>query len=90
LVVAAGVFLNIPDSRLDLLVVGDKMNKGQFGKILRNLEADIGKELNYALFELNDFRFRQSVGDRLIRDIFDFKHQVLLDKIGLTRPKITE
>jgi hypothetical protein len=83
LVVVAGVFLNEFDTRVDLLVVGDKIKKNIFEKIMKEIEAEMGREIHYALLESADFEYRLGVGDKLIRDIFDYKHEVIYNKIGL-------
>jgi hypothetical protein len=47
------------------------------------MEAEIGKELRYAYFSTDEFRYRLSMYDKLIRDILDYPHRVLLDKLGI-------
>ncbi len=81
LVVVAGVFIQDQDSRLDLLVVGDHMKKGSIARSIKAMEADIGKELRYAILETSDFRYREDIGDKLVRDVLDYQHQILLDKL---------
>lgn len=80
LVVLAGVFIHKWDSRIDLLVVGDKLRKGILGRKLRSMETEICRELHYAILTTADFQYRLGVGDRLVRDVFDFPHQVILNK----------
>ena len=83
LVVLAGVFIKTDDSRLDLLVVGDGLKEKIIKTVVGQMEAEIGKELRYAVLTTKDFKYRQSVCDRLIRDVFDYTHRVVVDKIGL-------
>jgi hypothetical protein len=83
LVILAGVFINDPESRVDIFVVGDKLSKGALANAIKNLESEIGKELNYAFFETDDFKYRIGVYDKLVRDILDFPHKVLLDKLAI-------
>lgn len=83
LIVASGIFIQDADSRLDLLVVGDKLNKVTLDRTVKTLEGEIGRELKYAVFETSDFNYRVSVYDRLVRDVLDYPHQTLLDKIRL-------
>ncbi|MCB9805976.1 hypothetical protein H6775_02325 [Candidatus Nomurabacteria bacterium] len=83
LIVASGVFIQENDTRIDLLVVGDELNQRRIKNTISILEADIGKQLKYTIFNTNDFKYRMGIYDRLIRDIFDYPHQVVLDKIGL-------
>lgn len=85
LVIVAGVFIQNPDSRVDMLVVGDNLKRAAIDRIVKNMEAEIGKELNFASFETSDFQYRLGMYDKLIRDILDYPHQMLLDKLG---PKV--
>jgi len=80
LIAIAGLFIQDPDSRLDLLVVGDKINSRSLENTLRNMEAEIGRELNYAFFETDDFEYRLSMYDKLIRDVLDYPHEMVVNK----------
>src|SRR3989344_3768467 len=44
------------------------------------IEAELGRELRYASFTTDDFNYRLGIYDRLIRDIFDYPHQAILDR----------
>ena len=87
LVITSGIFLDEPASRLDLLVVGDNLKRTILGNIIRVLEAEIGRELYYACFDTADFRYRLSMYDKLVRDVLDYPHQILLDKSFGFAPK---
>ncbi|HEY4494072.1 MAG TPA: hypothetical protein VJB95_01405 [Candidatus Paceibacterota bacterium] len=77
LLVASGIFIKNKDSRVDLLIVGDKMKRGRIEEEIRKLEAEIGAELVYAVFETKEFVYRLNMYDKLIRDILDFPHEVV-------------
>jgi len=81
LVVVSGVFIQDPQSRVDILVVGDRISKNVLDKTIKNIESEIGKELTYAYFEVLDYQYRLQMYDKLVRDILDYPHEVLLDKI---------
>ena len=83
LVVIAGVFIQDMESRVDLLVVGDGLRKTVLTSVVKSLESEIGKELRYAAFETPEFQYRLGLYDKLIRDILDFPHKRILDKIGI-------
>ncbi len=80
LLYVAGIFTKDPMSRVDILIVGDKIKKSAVETIIKNMEAEIGKELTYAIFETTDFRYRLDMYDKLVRDIIDFPHEKLVDK----------
>ena len=84
LVVLAGVFLNQNDeNRIDLLVVGDDIRRASLENIVKTLESELGKEVKYAYFATADFSYRLNMYDKLVRDLLDYPHQVVLDRIGL-------
>ncbi|MDB4992069.1 MAG: seg [Parcubacteria group bacterium] len=83
LVVLSGLFTGAVETKVDLLVVGDKLDEKALDTSIRALEAELGRELRFASFTTEDFKYRRGVYDRLLRDIFDFSHRVLLDKMGM-------
>lgn len=86
LVIVSGVFIQDPESRVDLLVVGDRLKKTLIEARIKKMESEIGKELRYSIFETPDFQYRVSIYDKLVRDILEFKHKKIIDKIGVRAP----
>ncbi len=82
-VVLSGLFINNTESRVDMLIIGNQFNKDALNKAVKKIEAEIGKELSYAILETEDFKYRLGVGDRLVRDILEYPHEVAYDRIGL-------
>lgn len=78
MLVVSGIFMKNSGSRLDLLLVGDNIRKSYIQKTIAVLEAELGKELSYALFDTNDFKYRVSMYDKLLRDVFDYPHERLI------------
>jgi DNA-binding transcriptional ArsR family regulator len=78
LLIVSGIFIKNKDSRVDVLIVGDKMKKGQIEEGMRKMEAEIGTELSYAVFDTKEFIYRLNMYDKLVRDILDFPHEVIL------------
>ena len=83
LLVASGIFMQNWDSRVDLLIVGDELNVPKIDGIIQLIESELGKEIAYSAFESADFEYRLGIHDRLVRDILDYPHVTLLDKIGV-------
>lgn len=78
----AGIFLPNGDGRtVDILVVGDRLKRSAIEHTVRGIEAEIGRELRYAVFETKDFNYRLSAYDKFVRDILDFPHERIIDKI---------
>lgn len=83
LIIVAGIFIDETDSRVDVLLVGDKMKKPIIEGVLRRLEAELGKELTYGMMETSEFEYRFGIYDKFIRDIIDYPHLVVLNKMNL-------
>jgi hypothetical protein len=83
LFVASGIFTQNWDARVDLLIAGDELDLGRIEAVIRDIEAELGKEISYSAFETQDFEYRFGIHDRLIRDIFDYPHMTLLDRLGV-------
>lgn len=83
LIVLSGIFVGVLDTQIDLLIVGDRLDERVLAAAIHSLEAEFGREIRYASFATADFRYRLGVYDRLLRDVFDYPHRVLIDKIGL-------
>ena len=83
LLIVSGIFIKNPDSRADLLVVGDNLKQSQLDNIMKIIESEIGREIRYAVFETKEFNYRHSMFDKLIRDILDYPHEKIINKLGL-------
>ena len=85
LVVIAGIFIQDPDSRVDILLVGDNFRKATLNRVIKGFESEIGKDVRYAAFDTAEFKYRMGMCDKLLRDIFDYPHKKILDILGLDK-----
>lgn len=83
LVILSGVFINVENSRLDLLVVGDNLKKKRLDGFLKDLEADVGKEIDYVVLSTEDFKYRYDMFDRFLRDVLEKPHEKLINKLRI-------
>ena len=83
LIIVAGVFIQEPESRIDLLIVGDSVKRTALENTIKTLESEIGKELRYAYFTTEDFKYRLSMFDKLTRDILDYPHRKVLNRLSI-------
>ena len=81
LLVAAGVFIDESESRTDLFLVADKLDLQALRKVVAALEADIGHDIRYVAFTPKEFAYRMSVNDKLVRDVLDYPHEKLVNKL---------
>lgn len=85
----SGIFIDEPEARVDVLIVGDNLKKRSIENVLRAIEAEIGKELSYGVLETSEFLYRMSVYDKFVRDVLDFRHDTVIDRIGVEEQSIT-
>lgn len=83
LVMLSGLFTGAVESKVDLLAVGDRLDEKRLASAVHALEAELGRELRYACFSTEEFKYRRGVYDRLIRDVFDYPNRVVLDRLGM-------
>jgi len=83
LVILSGVFINIENSRADLFIVGENIKKRKLEKILQNLEAEVGKEIDYVVMDSHEFRYRRNMFDKFVLEMLEGQKQVLFDKLGV-------
>lgn len=83
LLIISGVFIQEKDSRVDILVVGDNLRRSAIDSAIKDMEAELGKDIIYSVFETTDFQYRLGMYDKLIRDILDYPHKKLVNKLGL-------
>ena len=81
LALISGVFLNNENYRVDLFLVGDDISHKKLNSFLMDMEAEVGKEIEYAAMETKEFDYRFHMFDRFVRDILEKPHEKLLNKL---------
>lgn len=84
MVIASGVFVGNLDSRIDILLVGENIKRTALLNSIKNVEAELGREIRYALFSTQDFKYRLGIYDRLVRDVLDYRHEKVIDRLGIS------
>lgn len=84
LIIVSGIFIKNKDSRVDLLIIGDKLMKSKIEEGVHRLEAEIGTEIVYAVYDTKEFSYRLNMYDKLIRDILDFPHEIIFQSKELS------
>lgn len=65
---------------VDIVVVGD-VNKAKLAKVIADIEADEGRELNYTAMTTDDYRYRVSLNDRFLGSVMAAKRIILVDNL---------
>lgn len=81
LFVTSGIFMRDTDRMLDMMIAGDRLDRKMIEAEIKKLESEIGKELRYALFDTEEFMYRLKMYDKLIRDVLDYPHEKIVNKI---------
>lgn len=79
LMIVSGIFIGTDKSRVDILIVGDKLKKNTIQQIVKNLESEVGKELDYVVLDSEEFKYRIDMYDKLVCDIIDLPHEKIID-----------
>ncbi len=80
--ILTGLFTEITEAQVDMLIVADGVKTNALDSAVKAIEAEVGREIRYCALDSIDFKYRLGIGDRLIRDVLDYPHEVVLDRIG--------
>lgn len=82
----SGVFCGHTTLPVDLLLVG-KINLNKLFNFLKAAEKMMGQEINYSIMSVDEFIQRRDTFDRFIKDIFDYRHLVVVDDLKSKKKK---
>ncbi len=82
-VAIAGIFVRDFDQRLDVLLAMKKLSPSKVETAIRSLEAELGVEIRFAALESSDLLYRVGMYDKLTRDVFDYPHQIIADRMNV-------
>ena len=83
LAILSGVFVDADNARVDLMIVGDNIKKKKLLIFIKDLEAEVGKEIDYVVLSTEDFKYRFDMFDRFIKDVLEKSHEKLINKLKL-------
>jgi hypothetical protein len=78
LAILAGVLVKGSGSAVDLLLVGD-ISPIKLKNVIKQIEKNEARELNYSVLSYDEFYYRLSVRDKFITEILNGKNTVLID-----------
>lgn len=77
----SGIFINYPKAMTDLLIVGDNFSRAKMKHLLEDLEAEMGREINYSIMTTTEFKYRVNMFDKFITDLIEEPHEIILNKV---------
>ena len=80
LLVAAGALADETRGTIDLLVVTKRTHDPRIAKAVKKLETITAVPIRYAVLEVGEYLTRREGFDRMLRDIFDFRHRVIIGR----------
>jgi len=83
LLVLTGIFVNNPSSLVDILLVG-KINKVKLVKLIKELEIELGREINFTVFNPQEFKYRRDITDIFLYGILEGRKLIIIDEGGLS------
>jgi len=81
LLILSGFFIHDATAPVDLLIVG-KFNKNKLTRLIKELENDLNREINYTIMTFREYKFRRNITDVFLYDILERKNIVVVDEIA--------
>lgn len=81
LALVSGIFINFTKARADLFVVANDVSRAQLTKVMKSLEAEVGREVSYVLLSLEEFRYRINMTDRFLQDFLQGPYEEVVNNI---------
>ena len=79
LLILTGLFVNFDESPVDIFVVGD-VDKNKLVKVVKELEEQLLKEVNYVAISKEEFDYRREITDVFLYNILEGKKIVIIDE----------
>jgi hypothetical protein len=82
LLLFTGFFVNKADSPVDIFMVG-KFNRQVLATHIKELEDELGKEINFTLMDPAEFKYRRDITDVFLYNILEGNKLIIIDEYGL-------
>ena len=75
-----GLFVNNSESPTDIFIVA-RVRRSEFLKLLKELEHELGKEINFTLMDEHEFIYRREIMDVFLYNVLEGDNIILIDQI---------
>ena len=82
LLILSGFFVNDDQAVVDLFIVG-RINKSKLLKLIKSLENEMGREINFTLMDVKEFNYRRNITDIFLYDILERKKITVVDELEI-------
>jgi hypothetical protein len=82
LLILTGFFINEPNVPVDLFIVG-RFQKRRIYRLIKELENELGREVNYTLMSTREFKYRRDITDIFLYSILEGKKIIAIDEFGV-------
>ena len=66
---------------MDIVFVGEAINKARLLELLSELESEVGRGLRYVYMNNDEYKYRKNMFDKFIIDIIESPHKVLINNM---------
>lgn len=84
LLILTGLFTGMSDTKTDMLIVGS-VNRRKLRRLLARFQGGIDRPVTYTVMTFKEFAYRNDLTDRFLYHIFENRHILLVDTIGVRR-----
>lgn len=83
LLVLTGLFVGRPEIGVDVFIVG-RVSKEKLNNVIRKLEREIDREINFTAMESGEFKYRRDIADMFLYSVLEGDKIVVIDEIGVS------
>lgn len=82
LMILTGFLTSAEDISTDILLVGN-LKQVAVAKVIKDFEKFLNRPIRYTLMTEKEFSERREIGDKFLYSIFEAKHNLVVDEIGI-------
>lgn len=77
-----GMFIGKPKAPVEIFVVAEKMNVDALQEVVKEMEHDLGCEINFSVMGVEEFRYRKDMTDKFLYAILEAPKNVVIDRLA--------
>ncbi len=81
-ILISGVFINFTKARVDLFIVANDISRVRLAKVIHELEAEIGREVQFMLLSAEELKYRLNMTDRFLQDFLSDPYETVINNIA--------